>query len=746
MSTLLRRKPGIAPDEQQPEITPGESLRSWLCSWEIYLILLIAVGLRFWGIDRVTFAEDEAAVFHLAHDAIVHGLLPITSNKTSLGSMNPPLVVYMFMIPAAISSNPVGGEILVALFNTAAVLLAYIFTRRYYGRLAGTIAALLYATAVGVWTYSRNIWSPNFEPFFALLFLLLLFRGVVDRRKGWFFPAVVVLGLLYQFHSSSLFLVFPLAAAVLFAYRTIRPRELVLAALGLLLVFLPYAAWMGYSHFADLPILLDRSARAITNFEVLHDYLFFVHPTLSIPYTNPVERAYENHIILANAHSILQTTPLSAIRGLLNVAAPLADLLLVGGMLIVGLLFLFPRQVDPVLREKGAFARRLSDMWSMPARQIFTRWWSGLWTSPDRQGLLLLLLWQLAPLCLLLHHSIMLFTHYLLFLMPGPFILLALGFVKTMEFARNRFSRGRMVVRYGTMAVATLLILAQLIGCSATLIDQTAGYFDGTSVIPSFNDVSSLQHAFQEADQLAQQRHIHRIYVPFAPATDSVMQDLSEQVKTPIELENTHNCLILPDPDAGPVVMLTTFSSPIVGAILNTYADVTLVDEPQRLAGSPFKLYILTAKSTPAPVSSTFSQGLQLLSPTARVFQDVGGGTYSVVTHWRILATHQPALRTTYGYKFQSQPETGASKQNSFSCSPTATWAGDQLFAFPNPVKNTQAVPSLVTMQVVTYTTQPELFQAGPLTLLTAVEVDTSLHPLFTTDQRNSVSFPVVSD
>src|SRR5215467_10093752 len=70
---------------------------SLLLNWEIYLILFIAAFLRLFNIDRTMFNDDEAAVFRIAHDAVAFGLLPLTSNRASLGNLNPPLVVYFLM-------------------------------------------------------------------------------------------------------------------------------------------------------------------------------------------------------------------------------------------------------------------------------------------------------------------------------------------------------------------------------------------------------------------------------------------------------------------------------------------------------------------------------------------------------------------------------------------------------------------------------------------------------------------------
>jgi hypothetical protein len=114
-----------------------------LTSWEVYLILLLAGFLRLFRIGTTEFDGDQADIFTMAYNAVHHGQLVATSNVASIHIFNPPAIIYALMIPAAISSNPVWGSVLIALLGIAAVLLTYIFTRKYYGRLAATIATLL---------------------------------------------------------------------------------------------------------------------------------------------------------------------------------------------------------------------------------------------------------------------------------------------------------------------------------------------------------------------------------------------------------------------------------------------------------------------------------------------------------------------------------------------------------------------------------------------------------------------------
>ena len=280
MDTNLVQDREVLPQQRHTKLVPAEKLRALLLTWELYPILFITASLRLYRIDTAVYGYDEAVVYRLARDLFTHGLLPITSNRASLGNLNPPLVVYLFMIPAAISGNPFWAEVMVGLFNSAAVLLTYFFTRRYYGRLAGTTAALLYATAVKALIYSRTIWPQNLLPLFTILLMFFLFRGVIERRKGWVVPSVALIAILYQLHGSGLLMVIPFALAVVFAYKTIRWSDILLSVIVVLLLFAPFLYWEYVSHWSDIHILISasKSSPGQTDTQAIEYYRQFLSP------------------------------------------------------------------------------------------------------------------------------------------------------------------------------------------------------------------------------------------------------------------------------------------------------------------------------------------------------------------------------------------------------------------------------------------------------------------------------------
>src|SRR5207244_3866137 len=109
-----------------------------------------------------------------------HGLLPVTNGTASLGFANPPGLLYFYMLPAALSDNPVLAMLLNSFFAVTAVFLTYLFVTRYYGRFAGAVAGLLYAAAPVPLIYSRFIWQPNMMQPFVVLFFLALFHSILS--------------------------------------------------------------------------------------------------------------------------------------------------------------------------------------------------------------------------------------------------------------------------------------------------------------------------------------------------------------------------------------------------------------------------------------------------------------------------------------------------------------------------------------------------------------------------------------
>jgi len=690
-----------------------ERFRSSLStSWEIYPILLIAGFLRLYQINTTEFDADQATIFRMAHDAIFHGLLPATSNIASIRIVNPPGVIYLLMLPAAFSSNPLWAVVMVGLFNTAAILLTYLFTRRYFGRFAAIVATLLYATAAKPIEYSRFLWQQNMIAPFVLLFLFALFWGVVERRKGWLFPALLLLGIVFQLHEITILLIVPLAIALILARRTLRWRDLALGLVSLFVIFSTYLLWEVSTKFADVHTVLRllKLPVHIDNQAILF-YQLFLSPyslnALDVPPTSP--------------HSVLR--PLIPVLSWLHTILPL---LVLAGIVTALILIFWPRAVD---------------------------------TSPDRSGLVVLLVWQIVPVLILSRHSVTLYPYYFLMLMPGPFILIGLFLSKLVEWFRGlaqgipvRINRREhspaplqiiaSIMRLGAYILITLLIIVQLVGSMAALIDDVDGNLGHGS---TYNDLHSLQHALSEADQLAQQRHLNRVYIATDLYTQASLDYLAEQMRTPTTLFDSTHCLVLPNPADGPAVLLTGPADGLTNALLGRFANATLVDQPPRLGSTPFRLYIVSplAGVAQTAASSAFVQNLQQLDMQVQPFRF--DHLSWLVTRWRLLRNAQPSFRTSYNYVLKASPNGGVQGPRRVSlCTFTSMRAGDRLLVVFDPSSAGTSLPTSLTISAQSFTQVPHNLVYGPFHFETIRNDQTPLLTLQTPQAKTSITLPVL--
>src|SRR5437588_4135671 len=581
-----------------------------------------------------------------------------------------------------------------------ALLLTYFFTRRYYGGFAGIIAALLYAAAAKPLNYSRFIWQPNMLAPFIMLFMFALFWGAVERRRGWFFPAVFLLGVIYQLHETSALLVIPLLVTLVLAPGTVRWRDLVLALLSLLVIFSPYILWEYSSGFADVRIVLNTAKlHAHIDSDAIYFYKFFLSPNgFGFYYQVPAD----------------PTSILRLFGPILFWLRYILWLLVAGGLVTAGGLALWPRTGGQA-GEPGRLPvpQTGSSYTGFAPISRLRIWWTDFRASPSRCGLALLLAWQVVPLLLLSRHSLPLYPHYLLMLMPGPFMLAGIFVAKAIKWTSRRqwYWSG---LRYGMYAIAAFTVIAQLVTCTATLIDFTGGTYKHSQ---NFNDLGFLQHALSEADQLALQHHLNRVYITTDISTQSSLHYLSQQMQTPTTLFDDSRCLMLPNASDGPAVLLVSPYAQLTLALLHEYATATLVDETARLGAPPFQLYIAASRRVTGQLSKseTFIDNLQFIN-LQRQHLNLADPVW-LVSRWNLLSSAHPHTRTTYNYAMTAFTNTNTYPRHSL-CTFTSIRPGDQLFvSFSLPSAPPKPVPATIHGQF--YTITPYNPSFGPLHLET---------------------------
>ena len=683
-------------------------LRTVLSSWEIIPIMAVTAVLCLYRIDMTEFNPDQAALFSMARYVVQYGLIPLTSNGASVGLAHPPGVIYLLILPALFSGNPIGAAIMQGLLTTLAVLLTYIFTRRYYGRLAAIVAALLYGTAASTIHFGRFIWQPNIMSPLIPLFLFALFWGVVERRRGWLAPAVLLLGFIVQAHESAALLGVLLLIAVVLAFKTLRWRDIWWSIGALLLVFLPFLYWEIHARFIDLHVLLSLSKQhAIIDSQAINYYRTFLLPFGQQP---------------TIASSVINTV--YPFIYWMRYAIPL--LVFCGG--VTAALLLLQALIQPPKVDESVSARRgIGGLWA--------RWQA----TPSNGGLLLLLVWQIVPLLVLSRHTVVLQLHYLLFLMPGPFILIGLLFAKCVELLRSYHLQWNLI-RFGVYVLTAILVIAQLVGSIASLIDITAGNFNDRTFYTHYrNDLGSLQHALSEADAVARQHHLGRVYVTTDASTAPALQYLSGQImQTPTTLFDATDCLVLPAASKGPAILLVGPYDVLTNDLLNQFASQTLVEQIARPGGLPFRLYIVTTTSETSSTSEGgFANNLQLLHAQTLNLHN----SPLLLTQWSMLHSAQPALRTNYNYIVTVRSGGETTQGQSQQCSFSSMQVGDQLLV-ASPLSSQGVLPTSVTIAVQSFTSQPLALSRGPLHFETYINDQTSPVALKTSAGSTTITVP----
>ncbi len=208
------------------------------------LILALAGLLRIGWPGLTEFKQDEAHLYGLALDLAELRTLPLSGISSSVGLPNAPASVYLFALPLVVWKSPLAATLFVGALNTASVGLAYGLARRYWGKRAALVGALLYAAAPWAVIYSRKIWAQDLLPLFVTGYVFAGLLAFVEGRSRWVLVHLALLAIIIESHYSGLALA-PLTVVLLVIYRRRVDWRFVGAGVGLAaLTALPLAVYV----------------------------------------------------------------------------------------------------------------------------------------------------------------------------------------------------------------------------------------------------------------------------------------------------------------------------------------------------------------------------------------------------------------------------------------------------------------------------------------------------------------------
>lgn len=712
----LDQTPATYPAAKHREPAAHDASRAgWQRNWEFWLAVVLAGFLRLWHIELTQFLKDQVDLMMLTRPAVVHGVLPITATYSSIGTYHPPLAVYFLLPIYFFTTNPLPGVISIALVNVLAVALTYIFALRYFGRTVAGAAALLFATSDTLINYSRFLWQPNYIAFVTLLMVMALYRGCVRGKPNFLVIGTVLFLADVLVHPANLLLA-PIVVLALVAAPTRPARRAWLAGASVALVLLiPSVLYEGViSRFANLRRYVHSSGGAKFDLQVLHALagLFDGPGGFGAPGT-AVYDAY------------------SGFYPALKVAAVL--------LFSAGILALTARVALPFVR---GWRRQNGAEMQVPARLLAL--WRGVTADSAWRTRALLWIWIAAPLAVLLRHSTDVTVHYLLFLVPGVFVVQGLGMreiihaVRTFKLpARMGATRApspaaRRVVGLGVLCLVGILVAGQSVRWMLYPASLASGEFvayDGYGF-----PLAEMQDAEARLSSVQREQHASAAYVvtpehgrygePFDYLFANERSD-----RTTFDL----HCLVLPAPGDGPVLIMTTQPDTAPASLLANLPGATHVADIPMAGGAPFEVYrvqgapqTLAGERALSPVTFSDGAGHGLRLQGAALVQST-----VLRLRWTVLdrpdESAQPRYRVSVNVGATQSNVAGMTGRT--DCVSTHLHAGQTLITWITLPQGTGAMPSdaPLSVRVQRNTAGVDMPTVGPFRFLTGRPGDTPM-------------------
>lgn len=196
--------------------------------WILIGILLLGAFFRLYKISAyMTYLGDEGRDMIIVRRLLVEFHPPLIGPGTSIGNMYlGPLYYYMMAIPTLLTNfSPVGPAIMIAVLGVITIGLVWWVGREWFGKVAGLIAAGLYAIAPTIIIYSKSSWNPNIMPFFALLSIYAIWKVWEKKQFNWLIVLGIAFAFVLQSHYLGLLLLPVLGLYWLLAFLKVRKTE-----------------------------------------------------------------------------------------------------------------------------------------------------------------------------------------------------------------------------------------------------------------------------------------------------------------------------------------------------------------------------------------------------------------------------------------------------------------------------------------------------------------------------------------
>lgn len=239
-------------------------------------LFIFSLILRLWRFPDIEFKLDEALAVFKASQFWFTGKFPLFGLVSSTGAANPPLFLYLLLIPTLISKNPLFITFFFALAGSLTIVIFYQVLKKYFSEKLAFFSSMLFATSAWPIIFSRKIWAQNLLPLFSALILYYSLE-LLNKKKQSVAP-LIILGLwVVQIHLSGI-LVLPFFLAVLlasfFKKRKMIAKEVALGIFLGLLPLIPYLIFQAKDQFRNFSLLFSGRSGALP----FYDFHNFTSP------------------------------------------------------------------------------------------------------------------------------------------------------------------------------------------------------------------------------------------------------------------------------------------------------------------------------------------------------------------------------------------------------------------------------------------------------------------------------------
>ncbi|MCB0035319.1 MAG: glycosyltransferase family 39 protein, partial [Anaerolineales bacterium] len=213
--------------------------RYWLLL--LALITLMAFFLRLRHIDTTGLWSDQSFTLNTAMRWVNGGDMPLASNKSSVGFVNPPMIEYVYVLGLWLWHDILSVALVTMVSGLAAVVLTAYGTYKLFGPRAAVWSLLLFAVNPWSVVYSQLIWNQTMIPFFATLtFIPLLLYLFVEQKPWYLLLSFVSAGCMTQVHPASAPQVFTMGLLLLIFIRRVNIWTALTGGVLFVITYIPY--------------------------------------------------------------------------------------------------------------------------------------------------------------------------------------------------------------------------------------------------------------------------------------------------------------------------------------------------------------------------------------------------------------------------------------------------------------------------------------------------------------------------